>query len=251
MGKKIDSEYEDCKTEKARSSSEDVGGNEEPEAPMPCTSSDRFIVERISASESSLTSGQTPNIEMTYLHKAEEKTEKYLELVDEFMINDEKSSDEVQHESGAEELMSCKSSTKFNSELSHVSLGATPKLSIEMTYLHKKDEEKVEKYRYMSLDDDLRRREDIGRYEMPCTSTAEVNERPDAQESHSSLETTSIADNEYDDVLTESEKSSVPDARGYEGPDVVNSQRPPVPRRSHSRQATSTPGETSVYQELE
>ena len=93
----------------------------------------------------------------------------------------------------------------------------------------------------MTLDQDSKRREDIGRYEAPCPSTTGVSVRPAAQESHSS----SIADNEYDDVLTESEKSSVPDARGYEGPDVVNSQRPPVPRRSHSRQAT-TPGETSL-----
>ena len=180
------------------------------------------------------------NVEMTHLHEAEEKIEKYLELVDDFIIKNEKSSDEVQHESGAEELMSCTSSAKINSELFLVGLGATPKISIEMTYLHKKDEEKVEKYRCMSLDDDLRRREDISRYETPCASTAEVNERPAAQENH-----------QYDDVLIESENSSVPDARGYEEPDVVNSERPPVPGRSHSQRVTSTPGETSVYQELQ
>ena len=249
-GKKVNSEYDDNKTEKARSSSKALGGNEEPEAPMPCTSSGGFTVERLSASESSLT-GQTPNVEMTHLHKAEEKIEKYLELVDDFMIKNEKSSDEVQHGSGAEELMSCTSSAKFNSELSPFGLGATPKISIEMTYLHKKDEEKVDKYRYMTLDDDLKRRENEGRYETPCTSTAEVNERPAAQESHSSLETTSATDNKYDDVLIESENSSVPDASGYEDPNVVNSERPPVPGRSHSRRVTSTQGETSVYQELQ
>ena len=239
-GKKVNSEYDDNKTEKARSSSKALGGNEEPEAPMPCTSSGGFTVERLS-----------PNVEMTHLHKAEEKIEKYLELVDDFMIKNEKSSDEVQHGSGAEELMSCTFSAKFNSELSPFGLGATPKISIEMTILHKKDEEKVDKYRYMILDDDLKRREDEGRYETPCTLTAEVNERPAAQESHSSLEATSATDNKYDDVLIESENSSIPDASGYEDPNVVNIERPPVPGRSHSRRVTSTQGETSVYQELE
>ena len=128
---------------------------------------------------------------------------------------------------------------------------ATKNISIEMTYLHEKNEGKVDKNRYMPLDQDSKRREDIDRYEAPCTSTTRVHERPATQESHSSLEATSAGGNEYDDVLIESENSSVPDASGYEEPDVVNSERPPVPGRSHSRQVTSTQGETSVYQELE
>ena len=99
----------------------------------------------------------------------------------------------------------------------------------------------------MTLDEDRKRREDIGRYEAPCTSTDGVNERPAAQDIHSALEATDIED----DVLIESENSSVPDEPGYEEPDVVNSERPPVPGRSHSQRVTSTPRDTSLYQELE
>ena len=118
--------------------------------------------------------------------------------------------------------------------------GATKNISIEMTYLHKKDEEKVDKYRYMTLDEDSKRREDLGRCDAPCTSSTGVNVRPAAQECRFALDSTS---SEYDDVVIESTNSSDTSPGGYE-------ERPPVPGRSHSRWETSTQGETSVYQEL-
>ena len=240
------------KTKQENSSEKEPDGHEESEKPMPCTSSDGFYAERLPSSEISPTSRVTPNIDMTYLHKANEKLEKYLEIIDDVTIRKEKS----HHESGDEKPIPCTSLDKFNTKMplakeSTSASTATKDISIEMTYLHKKNEEKVDKYRYMTLDEDSKRREDIGRYEAPCTSADGVYERPAAQERHSALEASSAADNEYDDVLIESENSSVPDARGYEEPDVVNSERPPVPGRSHSQQVTSTPGETSVYQELQ
>ena len=172
------------------------------------------------------------------------------------MIKKDNLSEKSHHEVGDEEPIPCTSLDKFNTKMPLAKEGtsasaATRNISIEMTYLHKKNEEKVDKYQYMTLDEDSKRREDIGRYEAPCTSTTGVNVRPAARERHSALEASSAADNEYDDVLIESENSSVPDASGYEEPDVVNSERPPVPPRSQSRRETSTPGETSVYQELE
>ena len=226
------------------------------EKPMPCRSSDGFYAEQLLSSECIPTSRVTPNIDMTYLHKADEKVEKYLELVDDAMIKKDNLSVEGHHEVGDEEPIPCTSLDKFNTKMplakeSTSASAATRNVSIEMTYLHKKNEEKVDKYRYMTLDEDSKRREDIGRYEAPCTSADGVNEHPAAQERHSALEASSAADNEYDDVLIESENSSIPDAPGYEEPDVVNSERPPVPGRSHSRRVTSTPGETSVYQELQ
>ena len=244
------------KTKQENSPEKKPDGHEESEKPIPCTSSDGFYAERLPSSESSPTSGVTPNIDMMYLHNPDEKAEKYLEIVDDVMIEKEKLSEKGHHEVGDEEPIPCTSLDKFNTKMplakeSTSASAATRNISIEMTYLHKKNEEKVDKYRYMPLDQDSKRREDIGRYEEPCTSTDVVNERSAAQERHSTLEASSAADNEYDDVLIESENSSVPDARGYEEPDVANSERPPVPGRSHSRRVTSTPGETSVYQELE
>ena len=231
------------KTKQENPSEKEPDGYEESEKPMACRSS-----EQLPASESSPTSGVNLNIDMTYLYNAEENVEKYLEIVDDVMVEEEKSS--------PEEPTPCTSFDKFNikrplAKESTSASAATKNINIEMTYLHKKDEEKVDKYRYMTLDQDSKRREDIGRYEVLCTSTTGVNERPDAQERHSTLEANSTADSEYDDVLIESENSSVPDASGYEEPDVVNSERPPVQGRSHARQVTSTQGETSVYQELE
>ena len=244
------------KTKQENSSEKEPEGHEESEKPMPCRSSDGFYAERLPASESSPTSWATPNIEIMYLHKADEKVEQYLELVDDVMIKKDNLSEKGHHEGGDEEPIPCTSLDKFNTKMPLAKEGtsvsaATKNISIEMTYLHKKDEEKVDKYWYMTLDEDSKRREDIGRYEALCTSTDGVNERPAAQERHSDLEATSAADKKYDDVLIESENSSVPDASGYEEPDVVNSERPPVPGRSHSRRVTSTPGETSVYQELQ
>ena len=244
------------KTKQENSPEKEPDGHEESEKPMPCTSSDGLYAEQLPASESSPTSGATPNIEMMYLHKADEKVEQYLELVDDVMIKKDNLSEKGHHEVGDEEPIPCTSLDKFNTKMplakeSTSASEATRNISIEMTYLHKKNEEKVDKYRYMTLDEDSKRIEDIGRYDAPCTSADGVNERPAAQERHSALEASSAADNEYDDVLIESENSSVPEASGYEENDVVNSERPPVQGRSHSRRVTSTPGETSVYQELQ
>ena len=198
--------------------------------------------ERLASSESILTSGVNLNIGMAYLHNADEKVE-YLEIVDDVMVKKEKG-----HHGGEDEEPNSK---RLLAKESTSATAAIKNISVEMTYLHKKDEEKVDKYRYMTLDEDRKRREDIGRYEAPCAPSTGDNERPAPKERHSTLEATSTADNEHDDVLIESENSSVPDEPGYEEPDVVKSERPPVPGRSHSRRVTSTPGETSVYQELQ
>ena len=244
------------KTKQENSTEKEPDGHEESVKPMPCRSSDGYYAERLPSSESSPTSRVTPNIDMTYLYKADKNVEKYLELVDDVMIKKDNLSEKSHHEVGDEEPIPCTSLDKFNIKRPFTkgitsASAATKNISVEMTYLHKTNEENVDKYRYMTLDEDSKRREDIGRYEAPCASANGVNERPAARERHSALEASSAADNEYDDVLIESENSSVPDASGYEEPDVVNSERPPVPGRSHSRRVTSTPGETSVYQELE
>ena len=244
------------KTKQENSSEKEPNGHEESEKPMPCRSSNGSYAERLPASESSPTSGLTLNIDMTYLHNPDEKVEKYLELVDDAMIKNEELSEKGLHEVGDEEPIPCTSLDKFNTKMplakeSTSASTATTNISIEMTYLHKKNEGKVDKNRYMPLDQVSKRSEDIGRYEAPCTSTTGVNERPASQERHSTLDASSAADNEYDDVLIESENSSVPGASGYEEPDMVNSELPPVPGRIHSRRVTSTPQDTSVYQELE
>ena len=247
--------------EKKKSSDANLG--EESEKPMPCIpiSSDGFYAERLPAPESNPTSGASLNIEMTYLHKAEENFEKYLEIVDDVIINKEKPPEEGQDKKPnrfiAEQLISRECSS---------ALGATPNISIEMTYLHKQDEEKV----------DHKRREYRVLYKAPCTSSDMINERRPSLEISSALGVTSAAedlmdtdDDEYDDVLIENEISSDTSPGGYEEPDVVNSERPPVtppdgyeeidvvnperspvPGRSHSRRVTSNPGETSFYQEL-
>ena len=70
---------------------------------MPCTSSDGFYAERFPDPESSLTPGVPINVLMTYMHKAEEKENKYLEIIDDVMIQQENLSDESPYESRAEQ----------------------------------------------------------------------------------------------------------------------------------------------------
>ena len=108
----------------------------------------------------------------------------------------------------------------------------------------------------MTLDQDRKRREDVGRYEASCVSTHRVNEQPP-----------SAADDEYDEVMIESENSSavssgrykvpdkahlgrpsVPPPGGYEEPDVIDSEQPPTPGSNRSRSVTSAT--TFVYQEV-
>ena len=229
------------KTKQENSSGKEPNRHEESERPMPCRSSDEFYDEQLPTSESNPTSGVNLNIEMKYLHNTDKKVEKYLEIIDDVTIRKEKGLLEC----GDEKPIPCTSLDKFNTKrlLAKESMsasGATKNISIEMTYLHKKDEEKVDKYRYMSLDEDRKRREDLGRCDAPCASSTGVNVRPAAQECRFALDSTS---SEYDDVVIESTNSSDTSPGGYE-------ERPPVPGRSHSRWETSTQGETSVYQEL-
>ena len=199
-----------------------------PAAPASCPCYDGSYEEQLPAPESSISEGA----------KNDEKVHKYLEIVHDNKTEKQKSSDEDQHESVPEEPVAC---TTERSSASRATL------NIEMTYLHKKDEEKVEMCRYMTLDDDAKRMEDIGRYEAPCTSTAGVSERPAVREGHLALGVTPNAENfpntddEYDEVMTESENSSDSTLEGYEEPDALRV----------TTGATSTPGETSVYQELQ
>ena len=176
------------------------------------------------------------------------------------MIKKENLSDERSYESGAEEPVQSTSFVKFKAKQSAIpkctsASAITKNICREMTYLHKKDEEKVDKYRYMTLDQDRKRREDIGRYEAPCTSTPGVYEQPATQERHPVLgalpnaENLMATDNQYDDVLMQSENSSDPGSGGYKEPDVVNSERP-VPGRSRFQRVTSATGETSDHQTL-
>ena len=80
----------DVKTKKGKSGK--VRQVEGPEAPVPCTSSAGFYAERLPVSESSSVSEATFNIEMTYLHKVDEKVPKYLEIVDDVTTKKESSS---------------------------------------------------------------------------------------------------------------------------------------------------------------
>ena len=196
------------------------------------------------------------------MNKNDEKVHKYLEIVHDNKTEKKRSSYEDQHESVPEEPVAC-TTAKLTAKLRPAperSSPSTATLNIEMTYLHKKDEEKVEMCRYMTLDDDAKRMEDLDRYEAPCyhgTSTAGVSERPAAHEGHLALGVTPNAENflntgdEYDEVMTESENSSDTSPVGYEDPDVVNSERPSVLGRSYSRRVTSATGETPVYEELQ
>ena len=242
------------KRKQEKSSDEDPDGHKETEKPMPCRSFDEFYAERLSASESSLTPGATPNVEMRYMHNNDKKEDKYLEIIDDVMIQKEILSDAGTNESAAEQSISF-AFVKFEAERfpppkSTSGSAVTKNTSIEMTYLHKKDEEKVDKYRYMTLDQDGKRREDLGRYKslsVPCMSS--VNARESSSTSGASPASENLLNtHEYDEVMTENENSS-PGA--YEEPDVVNSERPPVPGRSHSRRVTSTRGEISVDEELQ
>ena len=249
------------KTKQENSPEKEPDGDEESEKPMPCRSSDGFYAEKLADSESSLTSRVNLNICVMYLHNADEKVE-YLEIVDDVMVKKEKSSDEGQQKSGTKNPMT----DKFNAGQSTTAensfaLGVTTNIeSIEMEYLHKKDEEKVEKYRYMTLGEDSKRREDIGRYKslsVPCMSSVNARESSSASGASPVSENLLNTEDEYDEVMTENESSvgyerpPVPPSGGYEEPDVVNSERPPAPGRNCSQQVTSTTGETSVYQELQ
>ena len=154
------------KTKQENSSEKEPNGHEESEKPMPCRSSNGSYAERLPASESSPTSGATPNIEMMYLHKADGNVEQYLELVDDAMIKNEELSEKGHHEVGDEKPIPCTSLDKFNTKMPLAKEGtsastATKNISIEKTYLHKKNEEKVDKNRYMPLDQDSKRTEDI------------------------------------------------------------------------------------------
>ena len=299
------------KTKQAKPSDEDPEGYKEAEKPMPCRSSDGFYAEWLSASENSLNPGATPNVEMRYMHNTDEKEDKYLEIIDDVMIQKEILSDVDTNESAAEQPMSFAlvkfEAERFPAPKSTSGSAVTKNTNIEMTYLHKKDEEKVDKYRYMILDQDSKRREDLGRYKslpVPCVSSVNARESSSSSRAGPPAENLLNTD-EYDEVMTENENSSpggyeepgvvnserppVPPSGGYEEPDMVNSERPPVPPpggfgepdvvnserppvppsggyeepeldnserppvpgRSRSQRATSTRGETSVYQELQ
>ena len=241
--------------------------HEESEKPVPCkpTSSDGFYAERLPAQESWPASGATPNIEMVYLDKADEKVEKYLEILPDVKTKQEEISDvDIARNEEHEDLVSCKPPDIFDAKQPPAS-GSSSVLGvahIETTYLHKMDEEKVDKYRYMTLDEDAKAKEGLGRYKtlsVPCTSSDGVNELPPSRESGSDPGATSAAENlmhtddDYDDVVIESENSSEADPGDYEEPDVLDSEQPPVPERRGSQgltpDQTSTSGETSVYQE--
>ena len=224
-----------------------------PEAPVPCPCFDGSYDERLPAPESSVSAEANLHLEK---RKADEKVHKYLEIVHHVKTKQNESPDaDLFRNKEHEKQMPCKASDGFSAKHpcgpgSSSVLGVTQ--NIEMTYLHKKDDEKVDKYRYMTLDQDRKRREDLGRYEVPCTSSTCVNEQPPAQESHSALGATSAAesllntDDAYDEVMTENGNSSETSGGGYEEPDVVNLERPPVPGRSPQ---PATPGEISDYQE--
>ena len=241
--------------------------HEESEKPVPCkpTSSDGFYAERLPAQESWPASGATPNIEMVYLDKADEKVEKYLEILPDVKTKQEEISDvDIVRNEEHEDLVSCKPPEIFHAKEPPAS-GSSSVLGvahIEMTYLHKMDKENVDKYRYMTIDEDAKAKEGLGRYKalsVPCTSSDGVNELPPSRESGSDPGATSTAENlmhtddDYDDVVIESENSSEADPGDYEEPDVLNSEQPPLPERSGSQGLTpgetSTSGETSVYQE--
>ena len=208
------------KTEQSLDEELHVGG---PELPMPCPGS-----------------YADANIHVE-IQNADEKVHKYLEIEHHVETKQSESShaDLFQNKEN-EKPVPCKASV----------LGVTP--NIEMTYLHKKDEEKVDKYRYMTLDEDRKRREDLGRYEALCASSTCVNVQPPAQESNSALGSTSAAENlntddTFDEVMPNNENSSDASGGDYEEPDVVNLEGPPVPGRSPQG---VTPREISDYQEL-
>ena len=243
---------------KQEKSSEDADEYEETEKPMPCrpTSSDTLNAEWLPTLESSPTSTATSNKEMTYIHKVEEKV---LEILDNVTAKKENLSDEGPDESRQEEPMLF-TSVKFEAEPSpaekSISASAVAKnISIEMTYLHKKDEENVDNYQVLTIDDEVKRKENVSQHEAlptPCISSTAVIKAPD-QECSSASGASATSENlmntdEFDEVITEnenpsdaskggyeeplvvnSERLSVPPPGGYEEPDVVNSERPPVP----------------------
>ena len=237
-------------------SSEDADEYEETEKPMPCrpTSSDTLNAEWLPTPESSPTSTATSNKEMTYIHKVEEKV---LEIRDN--VKKENLSDEGPNESRQEEPMlftSAKSEAEnFPAQKSICATAAAKSIGIEMTYLHKKDEEKIDNYQVLTIDDEVNRNENVNQHEelpTPCISSTGVIKAPPDQECSSASGASATSENlidtdEYDEVIAESEnpsdaskggyeeplvvnseRLSVPPPGGYEEPDVVNSERPPV-----------------------
>ena len=217
-------------------------GVEGPEAPMPCPDSNAEA-----------------NIHVE-IRKADEKVHKYLEIVHHVETKqNEPSHAHLFRNKEHEKTVMCKASDGFYAKQPSGPEGSSVSRvtsNIEMTYLHKKDEEKVDKYRYMTLDQDRKRREDLGRYEALCASSTCVIEHSPANENHSAILATSGAENLLNtctddacvEVMTENGNSSDASGGDYEEPDVVNSERPPVPGRSPQG---VTPGEISDYQELQ
>ena len=239
---------------------------------LSCLSSDRFYAERLPAPESCPTSTSTQNVEMTYFRKANETEEKHIEIVDDVKnMKADSSNVDLGGYKESEKTVPCRSSDEFNVEWplapeSISALGSAININIRMTY--KKGEENVERCRYMSIDEDSKRKEDLGRYEalsVPCTSSAGGNERLPARErAISAAETVRNTDEEHDDVMIENENSDqdeyeepdeaysgrsfVPPPDGYEDPDVIDSEQPPTPGSSRSPSVTSAT--TSPYQEV-
>ena len=230
---------------KQEKSSEDADEYEEPEKPMPFrpTSSDTLNAEWLPTPESSPTSTTctTSNKEMTYIHKVEEKVRKYLEILDNVMAKKENLSDEGPNESRQEEPMLF-TSVKFEAEPSpadkSISASAVAQsISIEMAYLHKKDEEKVDNDQFLTIDDEVKRKENVIQHEAlptPCISSTGVIKAPPDQECSSASGASATSENlmntdEFDEVITENENLSDVSPGGYEEPVVVNSERPPVP----------------------
>ena len=247
----------------------DLDGYEKCEKPMPCISPDWFNAERLPAPEKCPTTS-TQNVQMTYFRKANETEEKHLEIVDDVKTMEATSSNvDLGGYKESEKTVSCMTSDGFNVEWplaleSSSALGSTININIKMTY--KKGEEKVERCRYISIDDDSKRKEDLGRYEalsVPCTSSAGDNERSPSPESDSPSGSNSAAGNlinteeDYDDVMIENENS---DQDEYEEPDEVHSGHPSVPPNVISSEQPPTPGSscsssgtsatTSPYQEV-
>ena len=224
---------------KQEKSSEDADEYEETEKPMPCrpTSSDTLNAEWLPTPESSPTSTATSNKEMTYIHKVEENV---LEIRDNVTAKKENLSDEGPNERRQEEPMLF-TSAKFEAENSPAqesicATAAAKSIGIEMTYLHKKDEEKIDNYQVLTIDDEVNRNENVNQHEelpTPCISSKGVIKALPDQECSSASGASATSENlidtdEYDEVITESENPSDASKGGYEEPLVVNSERPPV-----------------------
>ena len=256
-------------SESSPTSDADMCGYEESEKPMPCMSPDVFYAERLPAPERCTTSRSIQNIEMTYLHKANETEEKYLEIVDD--VKKMKANVDMGGYKESEKPVPSRSSDGLNVEWPFApesALGSTMNINIKMTYMHKKSKEKVERCQYMTIDDCTERKEDLGRYEalsVPCTSAAGgIEWSPARERTTSAAETVINTDEDYDDVMIENENSDQdeyeePDEAHsgrqqvsppgcYEEPDVISSEQLHTP--GSNRSPSGTPATTSVYQEL-